>query len=58
VQVDNAEEAVVLVLEPYPVLDGAEVVADVQLTGGLDAAEDALGSHGGHGATRCVNTTT
>ena len=57
-QVDDAEQAFVLGLQPYPVLHGAEVVADVQLAGGLDAAEYAFRGHGGHGATRCVNTTT
>jgi len=32
-----------------PVLHGAEIVADVQLAGRLDAAENAFRSHGGHG---------
>ena len=39
VQVDNAEQTVVLRLQPDPVLHGAEVVADVQLAGRLDTAE-------------------
>src|SRR3989442_735514 len=58
VQIDDREETVILGLQPYPVLHGAEIVADVQLTGRLDAAEHAFRGHGGHGATRCVNTTT
>src|SRR6185503_4241044 len=56
VQIDDTEQTLVLGLQPHPVLDGAEVVADVEFAGRLDAAEYA--SHGGHGATRCVNTTT
>src|ERR1051325_5905438 len=58
VEIDDAEEAVVLGLETDPVLDRAEVVADVELVGRLDTAEDAFHSRRGHGATRCVNTTT
>ena len=41
VQVHDAEQALVAVLERDPVLHRAEVVADVQLARGLDAAEDA-----------------
>jgi len=40
-QVHDAEQAVVLVLQLDPTLNGAEVIADVQLAGGLDAGEDA-----------------
>src|SRR5262245_34975154 len=39
--VDDAVDRLHLVLQLRPVFDGAEVVPDVQLTGGLDAAEDA-----------------
>src|SRR4029077_12233396 len=39
--VDYAEERLVFVLQLNPVLDGAEVVTDVQGAGGLYAAEDA-----------------
>src|SRR5436190_698481 len=53
-QIDHAEQAVVLRLQRDPVLHGTEVVADVQLAGGLDAAENWLG----HGPAKCVNTTT
>ncbi|MFI5213190.1 MAG: inositol monophosphatase family protein [Gemmatimonadales bacterium] len=40
-QVDDAENALELVLERDPVLHGAEVVADVQFARRLDSAEDA-----------------
>src|SRR5207247_380605 len=39
-QVHDAEQAVVLVLQLDPVLHGAEVIADVQLAGRLDAGKD------------------
>src|SRR5207248_6320419 len=35
-----ADDRVVLVLQPRPVLDGAEIVPNVQLAGGLYPAED------------------
>src|SRR5574341_1366323 len=41
VQVHDAEEALMLSLERHPVLHRAQVVADVELAGGLDAGEDA-----------------
>ena len=40
VEVDNAEERVVLVLIRRPVADRPDVVAEVDLTGGLDARQD------------------
>src|SRR2546422_1652455 len=46
VQVHDREQAIMLVLQLDPVLDGAEVVADVQLARGLDAGKDAC-----HGVT-------
>ena len=42
VVVDDAEDAVVALLDGHPVADGAQVVADVQLAGGLDSAEDSF----------------
>ena len=45
VQVDDAVDAVVRLLHGHPVADGAEVVAEVQRAGGLDAAEDARPAH-------------
>jgi hypothetical protein len=39
--VDDAEKGFVLVLQLSPVLDGSEVVTDVQRAGRLNAAEDA-----------------
>jgi hypothetical protein len=36
-----------VVLQLHPVADGAEIVAEVQVPGGLDAGEDTLGV-GGH----------
>src|SRR5439155_14328190 len=41
VQIDDREEAVVLMLQRNPVLDRAEIIADVQLARGLDAGGDA-----------------
>src|ERR1041384_7013361 len=42
VQVDDAEEALVLVLQRGPVAQRAEIVADVYVAGRLRAAEDAF----------------
>ena len=42
VEVDDAVEGIVLVLGGDPVSDGPEVVADVGISGGLDAAEGPL----------------
>src|SRR5258706_5728872 len=56
-QVHDAEQAVVLVLQLDPTLNGAEVIADVQLAGGLDAGEDArhgLTTYDGRGRGRKV----
>src|SRR5260221_1250603 len=44
-QVDDAEDAVVVALQRDPVSDGAEIIAEMQIAGGLDAREDAV-----HGA--------
>src|SRR5204862_328491 len=57
VQVNHAEETVVLVLQANPVLDRAEIVADVQLARGLDTGEDArhgLTTYAGGGERRKV----
>src|SRR2546429_2891809 len=56
-QVHDAEQAVVLVLQLDPVLHGAEVIADVQLAGRLDAGKDArhgLTTYDGGGRRRKV----
>jgi hypothetical protein len=42
VQIDDAEETFVLVLERYPVAQGAEIIAEVNVAGGLRAAEDSF----------------
>src|SRR5256884_600119 len=57
VQVNHAEEAVVLMLQAHPVLHRAQIVADVQLARGLDTGEDArhgLTTYGGGGERRKV----
>src|SRR5213075_1173133 len=57
VQVHDAEQAVVLVLQLDPILDGAEVISDVQLARGLDTGEDArhgLTTYAGGGERRKV----
>src|SRR5205814_7803329 len=55
VHVDDAIEAVELVLQLHPVADGTEIVAEMQVAGRLDAGEDAVdwshrGSRSGGGA--------
>src|SRR6185312_6663450 len=42
VLVDDAEDAVEAVLQLHPVADGAEIVAEMEIVGGLDAREDAV----------------
>ena len=42
VQVDDAEIVLLLVLPLDPALDRAEIVAEMQVAGGLNAAQDAL----------------
>ena len=44
VEIDNAEDRVGAILHVHPVADRSEVVAQVQVTAGLDAGE-----HAGHG---------
>ena len=41
VEIHDGKEALVPVLQRYPVLDGTEPVADVQVAGGLDTGKDA-----------------
>jgi hypothetical protein len=41
-EIHDAEERIVLVLLRHPVAHRPQVVAEVEVTGGLDAAEDAL----------------
>src|SRR6185437_11140968 len=50
VHVDDAIEAVELVLQLHPVADGAEIVAEMQVAGRLDAGKDAV--HAGHRGSR------
>jgi len=50
VQVDDAEDVVVLALLGHPVPDRAEVVPDVEVARGLDAGKDALAPAAGGGA--------
>src|SRR3954469_376941 len=45
-QIDHAEDALVLLLHPHPVPDGTQIVAEMQGVGRLDAGEDAA-FHGG-----------
>ena len=39
--VDDADDGRLLMLQPHPVPDGPEVIADVEFARGLDSAEDA-----------------
>src|SRR6516162_11916304 len=41
-QVDDAEDAVVVILQRDPVADRPEVIAEMQVAGRLDAGEDAV----------------
>jgi hypothetical protein len=41
-QIDDAEHAVIAVLQPHPVADRAEIVAEMHVLGRLDAGEDSL----------------
>jgi hypothetical protein len=40
VQIDDAEDRLIVILEVDPVLERAEVIADVEVAGRLDAAEN------------------
>ncbi len=40
VQIDDTENALVFVLNPDEIAEGSEVIADMQIAGGLDARED------------------
>ena len=40
VQIDDAEDALVVVLDAHPILERAQVIADVQISGRLHAGED------------------
>ena len=42
VQVHDAENALVVVLDPHPVLERPQVVADMQVAGRLNAGKDSL----------------
>ena len=42
-EVDHAVDAVVVVLQAHPVAQGADEVADVELSGRAHPGEDALG---------------
>src|SRR5207248_1993833 len=47
VQIDNAEDAVVIVLQRDPVADRAEIIAEMQIAGRLDAGKNSV--HGASG---------
>jgi hypothetical protein len=40
-QIDDAEDAFVIVLDPHPVREGAQIVTDMQIAGGLHARKNA-----------------
>ena len=42
VQIDDAEDALVIVLQRDPVADRAEIIAEMQIAGRLDAGKDAV----------------
>jgi hypothetical protein len=41
-QVDDAEDTVELVLQPDPIADCAQIIAEMQVAGGLNAGENAI----------------
>jgi hypothetical protein len=41
VEVDNTEDAIMHLLEPDPVLDSAQIIADVKFAGRLDSRKNA-----------------
>src|SRR5262245_24749773 len=53
-QIDDTEDAVEILLQLHPVADGAEIVAEMQVTGGLDARKDAVHGAGCSWAERPV----
>src|SRR6185437_1082739 len=55
VQVDDAEDALVIVLNPDPILEGAQLVADVQIAGRLHPGEDSCFHGRGNGGTLIVS---
>src|SRR5262249_8582434 len=58
VLIDDAIDAVELVLQAHPIADGAEIVAEMEVLGGLDAREDAVlrRAHGRCGPLWCGGT--
>src|SRR5437762_8044032 len=42
VQVDNAKDAVVIVLQRDPIADRAEIIAEMQIAGRLDAGKNSV----------------
>ena len=42
VQIDDAEDALEVVLQRDPVADRAEIIAEMQIAGGLDAGKNAV----------------
>ena len=52
VQIDDAEDAFVVVLNLYPVPEGTEIIADMEVAGRLNARQDAR-SHEFLGKTLC-----
>src|SRR5262249_47444513 len=54
--VGDEEEALVLVLHAYPVIERADIIAEVQFAGGAHAAEDAFScSRSGHALSTSKN---
>src|SRR5262245_46074444 len=41
-QIDDAEDALIVLLQHDPVANGAEIIAEMQIAGGLDAGENAV----------------
>ena len=55
VQVDDAENALVIVLDAHPVLERAQIISDVQIAGRLHAGEDSCFHGKGMGVNSIVS---
>ena len=46
VEIHHAEEALIVLLHPDPIADRTEIVAEMEISGRLDAGQDAAAGHG------------
>jgi hypothetical protein len=41
-QIDQAEQAIIVILQPHPIAHRAEIIAEMEIAGGLDARKNPL----------------